>query len=273
MINVKKRSGLKEEFNKEKLKLSLFRSGLKEQDCHNIVDHIEKKCFDGISTRKISQTAQRLMPRKELVVRANYGLKKAIQNIGPSGFPFEKLVCQLMHAKGYITQINQTLFGACVKHEVDVIARSPEVTYLIECKFHNGHRKKNDIKTALYVYARGLDLKANPKNDFTHFMLASNSALSLDALDYAKCVDLKVLCLNYPKITLYNEIQNHHLYPVTSLKKLKRSEQEILLKNDIITCKDIYNNPWTLHKFLNLAEFERNKVYLEVEYLLGKKII
>ena len=43
--------------------------------------------------------------------------------LGPSGFPFEKLVGKILEQEGFETRVGVIVQGNCVQHEVDVIAR------------------------------------------------------------------------------------------------------------------------------------------------------
>ena len=42
----------------------------------------------------------------ENVIAANYDIKRAIYNLGPTGYPFEILCAQMLMAKGYETKVS-----------------------------------------------------------------------------------------------------------------------------------------------------------------------
>jgi hypothetical protein len=54
-------------------------------------------------------------------------------DMGPSGHPFEHFVGELLRAQGYVIQISQIVQGACVAHEIDVVAEKDYTLY------HNFH--------------------------------------------------------------------------------------------------------------------------------------
>ena len=114
--------------------------------------------------------------------------------------------------------------GEFVRHEVDVVATKANYQIYVECKFHNNEGHRNDIKTVLYVKARWDDLKNGPDGKYLHeFYVSSNTAFSSDAIAYAKGVGLKLLGVNAPeKESLLDKIKIHKLYPITSLKRLKK---------------------------------------------------
>lgn len=69
---------------------------------------------------KIAQ--EKLKERNEQALAIRYDLKRALMELGPSGYPFEKLISDLLRKFGYRTKTNLTLQGKCVSHEIDVIA-------------------------------------------------------------------------------------------------------------------------------------------------------
>ena len=44
-------------------------------------------------------------------------------DLGPTGYPFEDYVAEILKTEGYQTQVRQVLEGNCVSHEIDVIAQ------------------------------------------------------------------------------------------------------------------------------------------------------
>ena len=88
--------------------------------------------------------------------------------LGPSGHPFEEYIGDILTAKGYDTKVSQILRGACITHEVDVIARTDSRHIMIECKFHNAPGTKSDVQTALYTHARFMDIRRGDKGNLEH---------------------------------------------------------------------------------------------------------
>ncbi|HAD97890.1 MAG TPA: ATPase, partial [Cryomorphaceae bacterium] len=121
-INVTKYSGEKAPFDVEKLRQSLQRSGAKEKVIDAVVEQVLPILYEGISTKEIYKKAFALLRKKERPAAARYNLKKALLQLGPTGFPFELYVAELLKAKGYETRTGQIVQGNCVQHEVDVIA-------------------------------------------------------------------------------------------------------------------------------------------------------
>ena len=89
-IYITKFNGEREIFEPEKLKKSLARAGASSHYANQVVSHIESELQDGMSTSVIYDHAFKLLHKLERPVALRYSLRKAISELGPSGFPFEK---------------------------------------------------------------------------------------------------------------------------------------------------------------------------------------
>lgn len=266
-LSILKRSGKPEEFNKNKLQYSLVCAGANREQAKRITDQVYSCCSEGMSTIKIFNNAFRLLKKESKIVAINYSMPKAIHELGPDGYNFEQFIAAMFKSLGYEVTTNNIIKGKCVKHELDVIAKKKDSHIYCECKFHNKPATKNDIKTALYVQSRYLDLKNNPDCDITEFWLISNTKFSKDAIEYATCVGLKLLGPNYPERNALGDLAKRtHVHPVTCLTSLKKSQARQLLKNGIVLTQDIKNFP---EKFqtLSLSQDQKENVIAEIEAL------
>ena len=240
-----KASGKVEPFSIEKLKSSLKRSGADDIIIEDIAQEVAAHLFEGMTTRKIYQLAFRLLNKRQKPVAAKYSIKKAIMALGPSGFPFEKYISVLLGALGYKVIVNQFLQGACVTHEVDIIAEDEKSVCIVECKYHNLQGVVCDIKVPLYVDSRFRDIKANIKSDHKEYQcwIVTNTKFSADSLQYGNCVGQHLLSWDYPaKDNLKELIDRLKLYPVSCLTSLSKREKQLLLERGIILCKDLIPN-------------------------------
>lgn len=194
-MNIQKASGKLEEFSPAKLKNSLLRSGASPELTNKIVKHLEKELFEGISTEQIYSHAFKILKKTRSLAAPNYNLKRAVMNLGPTGFPFEQLLARVLTRLGCQVQTNQVVAGQCLSHEIDVTAIFHNQTYLIEAKYHNRPGRKEEVKTALYLYARFLDLKEK----FDQAWLITNTKVTSEVKKYAQCVGLKVTSWDYPE--------------------------------------------------------------------------
>jgi hypothetical protein len=265
-VKIKKHSGELEAFDINKLINSLRRSqadeGLVQQVAHNIVEQIE----EGMTTKTIYQKAFNMLKRKSRISASKYKLKKALLELGPTGFPFEKLVGKLLEFEGFNTQVGVIVDGNCVSHEVDVIAEKGDDIYMIECKFHSDQGRICNVKTPLYVQSRFLDIKERWKSQNGNGTklyrggLYTSTRFTSDAIKYGTCVDLILVSWDYPqKASLKERIDNTGMYPLTALATLTKYEKNKLLDKGIVLCKEIYENPILLEQ-LGLSKSRQKKI-------------
>lgn len=236
-IRVRKRNGEYAAFDIEKLRNALKRSGATESETAEIVEQLTPSLFEGITTKRIYEIAYSLLRKRSHRVAGRYRLKKAIMDLGPTGYPFEHFVGKLFEADGYTTKTGVFVKGNCVQHEVDVVAEKDNKRYMVECKFHGDSRKKSDVKVALYIHSRFLDIKnqwqkEELSNDKTFTgMIVTNTRFSQDAMQYGKCVGLKVVSWDYPAgNSLKDWIDRSGYHPITSLASLRTKEKQFLLR-------------------------------------------
>ena len=118
---VKKASGDMELFSQDKLRRSLEHSGVDPVLTDEVVEHISSQVFEGIPTKTIHNRTLAMLKSHSRSFVARYNLKRALFDLGPTGFPFERFIARLFDQMGYTTQVDVTLPGKCVSHEVDVV--------------------------------------------------------------------------------------------------------------------------------------------------------
>lgn len=254
-MKVIKHSGDIIEFNKEKLKKSLLKSGAELSVVENIIKTIAKELYHGIPTKQIYKLAFALLKKSSKSHAARYNLRAAIQQLGPAGFFFEKFVARLYAAEHYNTRTNLTLKGDCVSHEVDVALQKNNKTWMVECKFHNSREASSDVKVPMYILSRFNDLKGNQHKIFgntdrlTNCKIVTNNRFTTDAITFAGCSGLELLSWDYPADdNLKTKIDSNSLYPITCMTTLSMVEKEKLLILDIILVKELINNSESLEK-------------------------
>jgi hypothetical protein len=254
-MKVVKYSGDIVDFDSEKLKRSLLKSGASIVEVENIMKQIQKYIYNGITTKKIYKFAFDLLKKNSNSHAARYNLRTAIQMLGPAGFFFEKYVARIFSFENYETKTNLTLQGKCVSHETDVLLKKSDQVEMVECKFHGGREVITDVKVPMYILSRYNDLKVNKHEIFTNndvisnCWIVTNNRFSSDAITFGNCSGLKLLSWNYPvKDNIRHKIDNKNLYPVTCLTTLTSAEKEKLLILDIILANEILINQKSLEK-------------------------
>lgn len=277
-ILVTKASGEKVFFDSEKLRHSLSKAGAEDYQINEIQKELLKELYDGISTKRIYRLAFERLKNRSKHLAARYHLKQAIMELGPSGYPFEKFVGEILKCQGYSVEVGVIVKGKCVNHEVDVIALADHHHFMIECKYHNQRGIVCDVKIPLYINSRFKDVEAEwiklPGHDKrTHQeWVVTNTKFSTDAIQYGNCAGLKLLGWDYPfKASLKDLIDDLGLYPITCLTTLTRAEKQALLDRKIVLCTEICSSPKLLYD-LGMSETKAKKVIEEGE-LLCKNLI
>lgn len=235
---IRKKSKHFEKFSEKKYLTSLRRSGLNKKQQNDVFAEITTRNY--FTTAELHRATYKLILKESKIFAANYNIKQAIYNLGPTGYPFEILCSEMLKAKGFKTRVSVFKRGKYVRHEVDVIARRDDLTLFCECKYHGRKYQKNDIKIPLYVHSRYLDIKeGNPDEDF-RYALISNTQFSKDAIKYSKGVGLLLYSMNYPKKdTFCDIIKKYKVYPVTALKSLRVRDRNALLDQGIVVIKQV----------------------------------
>lgn len=241
-ITVIKASGTREPFDEEKVINSLSRSGLSFDTASQTVDYLKRHLKKDTSTSTIYGHVSSFLKENAPVENFySYSLKRAVMEMGPSGFPFEVLVSDLLKTKNYKTEVGVVSQGKCVTHEIDVVAQREKEKFFIECKFHNSAGYKTDVQVALYTYARFLDVSNNQKQtdpslDYSSWLI-TNTKVTSEVYDYCKCVGQKVTSWTQPKgESLQELIESSNLHPITLLFQLPKNKTRLLLDKDIVTC-------------------------------------
>lgn len=238
MVQVKKADGRLEDYSSEKVRSSLMRAGADDKTTKEIISHIETELYEGIPTQKIYSHIFEILKSKSSHLVARYNLKRAIMELGPTGYPFEKFVAGILTTQGYTTEVSQQVPGECVYHEVDVVAKKDGKQSMIECKFHNHPGTKSKIQTILYTYARYLDISMH--NEFHDAWLVTNTKVTNEVIEYAKCKGLTVIAWDYPNnMSLRKLIEDSNLHPITSLEHLSHERKRQLLDSGVVFVKDL----------------------------------
>ena len=177
-----------------------------------------------------------------------FNLKSGIRKLGPTGFPFEKYIGEILEKSGYDVKINQTISGqCCTDYEIDFIAQKENVLFVGECKYRNDIGGRVHIDDALANYARFLDIssEALSKNAFPKSMkikslLVTNAKFTDKAIDYARCVGVELLGWGYPaRNSLETVIERRKLYPITVLPSLNSFLAGFFAKEGKMLAQDI----------------------------------
>lgn len=275
-VTITKADGGTEYFKVEKLRRSLRRAGANADEINDIIAEVDKTLYDGIQTQEIYRHAFSLLRNSRPPAAARYSLRRALFNLGPTGFPFEKFLARLFEAEGYTTKTGLNIHGRCAPHEIDIAAYKADHSFVGEAKFHARPGIKSDLQVAMYSYARLLDLKdaricADDVCGIKEFWLITNTKFTSTAERYGQCVGLTMLSWDYPKRdNLHDRIQRAGVYPVTVLQSISAAQIETLIARGIILCRDIVEHEHVL-RHLHLTRRKHEALMNEVREVCRSK--
>ncbi len=274
--NIIKANGKIEPYNEEKINSSFRKAGASLEIAAEATKIINKKIKNNISTDEIYHKALSHLKVLEPRVALKYSLKRAIMNMGPEGYIFEKYIAKILREHGFTTEVGQILNGYCVEHEIDVLAKKENKTFLMECKYHNSPGTKSDIKTALYIHSRFLDIekayrqKNNESHSYLEAWLVTNTKCTSDAVKYSACTGLKILAWHYPRgENLQYFIESKKLYPISILSTITERQKEKLFDSGIILVKELGNcNRDSLAGLISVSQSEASKILNEARIIM-----
>ncbi|HQO08954.1 MAG TPA: ATP cone domain-containing protein [Clostridiales bacterium] len=276
MIQVKKANGELEPFSTEKLERSLRNSGADSVLIAEILKEINSWIFEGVTTKRIYDSAFAYLRRKKQSSSIRYKLKQALMELGPTGHPFEHFIGKVMENQGYKTEVALIVRGFCVSHEVDVIATKEKHQLIAECKYGQSSDKSVSVQVPLYVHSRVNDIirireKLPEFQGYTfQGMVATNTRFTQDSITYSRCSGLKLLGWDYPEGQgLKDLIDRENIYPITVLQTLTKAQLQLLFDKNIVVCSQILNNIESLD-FLRLTPAKQSKLLEEIKSICNK---
>ncbi len=262
---ITKSNGEQEPFNESKLERSLNRVGATEDVIAKIIEYTVSKLHDGITTQEIYERAFKMLRDEEKQpVAARYSVKRAVLGLGPSGFPFERFVAQILKELGYEdVQTGVAAQGKCAPHEVDIMAKHDGKKMAAEVKFHNSLGIKTDLKVALYVKARFDDL-SNTGEKIVEGWLITNTRFTRNAARFGDCSKMNLLGWDYPRGRgLEVLIDEAGVHPLTALTSLTHGEKRALMDDGLVLCRQIQTSDEELRRYgiqSDRAESVRNEI-------------
>lgn len=273
---VRKQSGELIDFDMDRLRNSLRSSGASNDDIEEIISCIKPYLHDGIHSKSIYQLAYKHLKRLSGSFAARYSLKRALRDLGPAGFYFEKWVAKFLENLGYETLLNQTIQGNSVSHEADVIAYKNSQLLWVECKFRNTFDAKIPVTTPMYILSRIKDISTQEYKlfqqecKFTEGWIVTNVYFTSDAIAFGEYYGINLLSWDYPaNRSLKSLVDKKGLYPITCLTSLTKKEKDYLLSKHCILVKDIHSNPAILQNTSFINQHNINKILKEVHELIN----
>jgi hypothetical protein len=240
-ILITKSDGSTEAFSRDKLLASFHRAGADPSLAEAIVRHVERELTPGATTARIYRHAFALLRKHARVAASRYSLRRALLELGPSGFPFEDFIAEILRARGMNSRTRVIMRGACVEHEIDVAIEEDDGSLsVVEAKFHNERGIKSDVKVALYVGARVEDLRNGKERKIKNGWLVTNTKFTDRAIEYGTCAGLTLIGWDYPERgNLHDLIDEAGVFPLTALTTLSKTEKQALMLKGVVLCRDM----------------------------------
>lgn len=248
-MRVIKSAGHSERFIRRKLIRSLVKAGLPRGQAEIMaLDIHHRQPLQETTTDRIFRDTHSLLRRTEPTVALRYNLKRALMELGPTGFPFERLLGRMMEAYGYTAVTGVIVNGFCVQHEVDVIAKKGDREVFIEAKYHNRLGGKSEVGVMLYSHARFTDIaKAHHERGSKskhEGWVVTNTQCTSEAIKYSRCSGIKIISWAYPNGKALKELlEAQKLYPVTVIASLPQQAKARLLDANIVMLSDFIQKP------------------------------
>ncbi|THD69840.1 ATPase [Robertkochia marina] len=268
-IFITKSSGEKVEFSLDKIKASLRRTGADDPLIEKILATLADEVYDGITTGEVYNRAYAMLKQARSVLASRYKLKRAIYELGPTGFPFEKFIAAILQYSGYHTETGVVIAGKCVHHEVDVLARKNGTVTPIECKFHGQQGINCNVKVPLYIYSRYTDILENWKKEdqLQPVWVATNTRFTKDAIEYGHCRGMYLLSWDLPEgDSLKERIDRLGLYPITASSLLTSRDKNYLLEKGVVLCRDLMKESFYLDH-AGISESRQKRILDEMHKL------
>jgi len=273
-ISILKANGERVSFDENKLITALKHAGATPEQAREIAIKVKQRLYDGIPSGKIYQKAYALLKKTSHRTAGRYRLKKAIQDLGPSGYPFEIFIGKLFESFGYQVEVGKQMQGKCIQHEVDVVANKPGEKIIVECKFHTDSRAKTNVQVPLYIHSRFNDIEKKWKENNTDRTIkfrgyvVTNTRFTMDAINFAECAGLGLISWDYPaNESLKYFIDQSGLHPITSLHTLNKSQKKQILDEGIVLCSELIRHTDLMKKH-SISEQQIEKVLKEVSLLI-----
>jgi hypothetical protein len=265
--------GVMEAFSPKKVWRSARRAGANPQQAQKAVEEASRLVMEGMSTQDIYNIILGVLGKESPLVGMRLNLKRAIQSLGPTGFPFEQYVASLWRFYDYKIKAGVIWKGKCVLHEVDIEAEKNKEVQLIECKYRVQSGGRVDLHDLMASWGYFYDIGLAHPSARLHPLIMTNTKFTSEAIAYGECMGLNMIGWRYPKDRgLEYIIESKKLYPVTILPSFKGYLAEVLKSKKILMVKDLLAmDPQQLTKGHRLTQSAVDKLYKEAKIIVEGK--
>jgi hypothetical protein len=244
-MQVRKFGGDVVPFEPEKVIRSVMKTGASREEAEATLASVRPSLYDGMPTKELYTLVHETLKGRNTCHACRYGLRDALRKLGPAGFKFEKYVAAILNAYNYDAFVpEQELAGACVMHEVDVVAEKEGRRFFLEAKFRNDAKDFVGLKDVMATWSRFVDLvdgaAAGKTDHFDECWIVTNARFSDRAKQFGACKGMHLRGWGYPEERSFGSMIDHRgLYPVTVLEDLSRRELDQLSRHGLMLCRQV----------------------------------
>ena len=243
-VSVTKADGSKQLFDEEKIVRTCLRMGASREDALQIVQKVEGRLYEGISTRKILQMIYSLMRKQKPAVKHLFDLKYGISLMEPKP-EFEAFIRILLVHSGFKVEPNTILRGLCGEHEADAIATRDGMTHFVEVKHHNSYHALTGLDESRIARAILEDVTEGYSHGLSSIkidraMIVTNTRYSEHAMKYGRCRDILQVGWSSPEFFGLREmVEKHKLYPLSCLRGISAKVRLRLVEAGVVVIKQL----------------------------------
>ena len=243
-VLVTKADGSKQLFDEEKIVRTCLRMGASREDAVQIAQKVERRLYEGISTRKILQMIYSLMRKQKPAIKHLFDLKYGISLMVPKS-EFEAFIRILLVHSGFKVEPNTILRGLCGEHEADAIATKDGVTHFVEVKHHSSYHALTGLDESRIARAILEDVTEGYSHGLTRIkidraMIVTNTRYSKHAINYGRCRDILQVGWSSPEfLGLREMVEKHKLYPLSCLRGISAKVRLRLVEAGIVLIKQL----------------------------------
>jgi Holliday junction resolvase-like predicted endonuclease len=243
-VLVTKADGSKQLFDEEKIVRTCLRIGASREDAVQIAQKVERRLYEGISTRKILQIIYSLMRKQKPAIKHLFDLKYGISLMVPKP-EFEAFIRILLVHSGFKVEPNTILRGLCGEHEADAIATKDGVTHFVEVKHHSSYHALTGLDESRIARAILEDVTEGYSHGLTRIkidraMIVTNTRYSKHAINYGRCRDILQVGWSSPEFLGLRElVEKHKLYPLSCLRGISAKVRLRLVEAGIVLIKQL----------------------------------
>jgi len=241
---VTKADGSKQLFDEEKIVRTCLRMGASRKDAVQIAKQVERRLYEGISTRKILQMVYSLMRKQKPAIKHLFDLKYGISLMVPKP-EFEAFVRILLVQSGFKVESNMILRGLCGEHEADAIATRDGLTHFVEVKHHSSYHALTGLDESRIARAILEDVTEGYSHGLTSIkidraMIVTNTRYSEHAMKYGRCRDILQVGWSSPEFFGLREmVEKHRMYPLSCLRGISATVRLRLVEAGIVVIKQL----------------------------------